>query len=253
MHCINCGHKQNEGRFCAVCGTAMGDQQIEMEQTRSRAIAKSEASPNEFIEKVKGTSKMYGSYFLNYLRRPSEALKHGEKEFVNGLVTIVILGLLVGLAFFSVMTSIGSSYGLSFFSTMSNSLLLILFITALVVGSLFLTTKFLGPDQTFKNIFGIYGTHLIPSTFLVVIALVLILLKAYVFGNLLLSFALIFAFFIVPLYILIKLLQQEESALDPLYCVIVYIVIFGIAFSIFLSVVGDTIMGDVISRSNFFL
>lgn len=136
---------------------------------------------------------------------------------------------------------------------MSNSLLLILFITALVIGSLLLTTKFLGPDQTFKNIVGIYSTHLIPSTFLVVIALVLILLKAYVFGNLLLSFALIIAFFIVPLYILIKLLPQEESALDPLYCVIVYIVIFGIAFSIFLSVVGDTIMGDVMSRSNFFL
>ena len=131
-----------------------------------------------------------------------------------------------------------ASYEPSFTSVIGSSLLFVFISTAIIIGSLFLTIKFLGSEHSFKSITGIYGTHLIPSTFLVLISFILLLLKAYTYSNFLLSFALLFSFFIIPLYILIKLLTKEEGGIDPLYCVLAYIVIFGIAFSIYLRSFG---------------
>jgi hypothetical protein len=254
LHCVNCGHKQSGGKFCAVCGMALGDQLIEVGQTRSRAVVKSDTQSNEHFEKIKAAAKMYWRYFLTYLKQPSAVLKLGEKEFLHGIITIILMAVFVGLFLFKRVTLsfLDSSYELSFFAVMGSSLLFVFISTAIVIASLFLTTKFLGTDQSFKRIAGIYGTQLIPSTFLVVLALFLLFLKAYAYSNFLLSFALLFAFFIIPLYILIKLLTQEEALIDPLYCVIAYVVIFGIAFSLYLILLGDSLMGIFVSHSNFF-
>jgi hypothetical protein len=257
LHCINCGHKQSEGKYCAACGTALGNEVIGSRLTRNNSIGKTDTRPNETVEKVKMASKMYWSYLLNYLKNPSDVLNQEEKEFVNGIVNIVIMAVLVGLSFFILLKRVALSflvipYEPHFFSTMSGSLLFILITTAIVICSLLLTLKFLGPVQSFKRIVCIYGTQLIPSTFLVLIAFILLLLKAYTFGNFLLSFALLFAFLIVPLYILIRLLKQEVEILDPHYCVAVYVVIFGIAFSILFILLGDFVTGSMMGRFNLF-
>ena len=75
LHCINCGHKQSEGKYCAACGTALGNDVIGAELTRSKPIGKSDTQSNEYVEKVKMVSKMYWSYLLNYLKNPSDVLK----------------------------------------------------------------------------------------------------------------------------------------------------------------------------------
>ena len=140
---------------------------------------------------------MYWSYLLNYLKNPSDVLNQEEKEFVNGIVNIVIMAVLVGLSFFvllkrSALSFLVSPYEPHFLSTLGSSLLFIFITTVIVICSLLLTLKFLGPVQSFKRIVSIYGTQLIPSTFLVFIAFILLLLKAYTFGNFLLSFALLY-------------------------------------------------------------
>lgn len=257
MHCINCGHKQSEGKYCAACGTALSNDVIGAELTRSKPIGKSDTGPNEYVEKVKMASKMYWSYLLNYLKNPSDILNQEEKEFVNGIVNIVIMAVLVGLSFFvllkrSALSFLVSPYEPHFLSTLGSSLLFIFITTVIVIFSLLLTLKFLGPVQSFKRIVSIYGTQLIPSAFLVFIAFILLLLKAYTFGNFLLSFALLYAFLIVPLYVLIRLLKQEVEMLDPHYCIAVYVVIVGVAYSIFLILLGDILTGSMMSRLNFF-
>jgi len=252
LHCINCGHEQSEGKFCAVCGVVLGEFLIEGEQTRNRISGRSNQQPNEYIERVKNASKTYWNYFLNYLRQPSLALKQGEKEFLNGILNIVTMAFILGLFLFTSMKRVPSSffeasYEPSFTSVIGSSLLFVFISTAIIIASLFLTIKFLGSEHSFKSIAGIYGTHLIPSTFLVLISFILLLLKAYTYSNFLLSFALLFAFFIIPLYILIKLLTKEEDGIDPLYCVLAYIVIFGIAFSIYLFLLEGSLIVDVLN------
>ena len=252
MHCINCGYEQSEGKFCAICGVALGDNLIELVQTRSRVSGQYDQRSSEYIEKVKNASKMYWNYFLNYLKNPSLALKQGEKEFLNGIINIVTLAFIIGLFLFTFMKRVTSSfleasYELSFTAVIGSSLLFIFFSTAIIIASLFLTIKYLGSEHSFKSIAGIYGTHLIPSTVLVFISFILLLLKAYTYSNLLLSFALLFAFFIIPLYILIKLLTKEEAVIDPLYCVLAYVVIFGIAFTVYLFLLEGSFIGGMLN------
>lgn len=253
LHCINCGHEQSEGKFCAICGMPFNEQLIGVEQTRSRSAEKHALQSNKYVEKVKTSSKMYLDYFLNYLKSPSTVFKQGEKEFSNGVINIGTLAIFVGLLLFTFMKRIPlpffeASHEPSFFSVISSSLLFFFISTVIIVGSLFLTIKFLGPEHSFKSIIGIYGTHLIPSTFLVLISFILLLLKAYVYSNFLLSFALLFAFFIIPLYILIRLLTQEVGEIDPLYCVVAYIILFVIVFSIYLLLSEGSLIGDVLKR-----
>ncbi|WP_186672571.1 hypothetical protein [Sporosarcina sp. BP05] len=190
---------------------------------------------------------------MNYLKHPSLVLKQGEKEFSNGIINIGIMAFFMGLILFTFMKRAPfpfheASYEPSFISVVGGCLLFVVISTVIIVGSLYLTTKFLGPEQSFKSFIGIYGTHLIPSTFLVLIAFILLLLKAYTYSNFLLSFALLFSFFVIPLYILIKLLTQEVGGIDPLYCVIAYIVTFGIAFTIYLVLLQGSLIVDVLNR-----
>ncbi|NYF23765.1 hypothetical protein [Sporosarcina sp. JAI121] len=229
---------------------------VVMEQG-SGGATKPNIQPNETIEKIKVAARLYWDYFVTYLKSPSNVIEREEKNAMNGIVTIVIMAIFIGLSFFTLLkrmafSFLAYSYEPSFFSVIGSSILSIFIITAIVIGSLFLTVKFLGPDHSLTSLVGIYGTHLIPSTFLALIALLLLVIKAYVFGNFLLSFALLLAFLVVPLFILTKLVKQEALTLDPLYCVIVYVVIFGIAFSIFLMFLGDSMTGGIISQLDAF-
>lgn len=253
LHCINCGHRQSEGKFCAICGISLGDKLIGVKRTRSRAAGKSGLQSNKYIKRIKIASEMYWNYFLTYLKHPSLVLKQGEKEFSNGIINISFMAFFVALLLFTIMKRVPlpileASYEPSFISVVGSSLLFVFISTVIIASSLFLTTKFLGPEQSFKSIIGIYGTHLIPSTFLVLVSFILLLLKAYAYSNFLLSFALLLAFFIIPLYILIKLLTQEVGGIDPLYCVLAYIVIFGIAFTIYLVLSEGSLVIDVLNR-----
>ena len=80
LHCINCGNKQSEGKFCAICGMTLGSQIIDVEKAKSRITIRTDTQTNDYIEKLKAVSKMYWTYFLTYLRRPSEVLKQGGKR-----------------------------------------------------------------------------------------------------------------------------------------------------------------------------
>ncbi|MER2090333.1 MAG: hypothetical protein ABS920_11395, partial [Sporosarcina sp.] len=180
----------------------------------SGGATKPNIQPNETIEKVKAATRLYWGYFVTYLKSPSEVIEQEEKDAMNGIVTIVIMAIFIGLSFFTLMKRMAFSflvysYEPSFFSDIGSSILFIFIITAIIIGSLFLTLKFLGPDQSLAGLVGIYGTHLIPSTFLALIALLLLVIKAYVFGNFLLSFALLLAFLVVPLFVLTKLVRSE--------------------------------------------
>ena len=234
LYCIHCGHHQRAGKFCAGCGTVLGselDGAVEAVVLTSRR-----RQSNDYVGKMKVLVKQYGHYFLKYLKRPSEVCKQGEKEFTNGTVTIGLFAVFVGLAAFITVKDAALSM-----------IAYVLLSTVMVLGSLYVTTMFLGPEQPFKKLVGLYGTHLIPATFLVCIAFIFQLLNANTLGNLLLLFALLFVLSIVPLYILVKLLTPDVSVIDPLYSVVVYMVVFSILSYICLAVFGDFIAGDMLN------
>jgi hypothetical protein len=236
LYCINCGNHQREGQFCAKCGTALGGEVIGTRMVATRR------QTTDYAEKLSALFKGYGQYFWKHLKQPGEVFTYGKKEFANAMGTIGMLSVFVGLAIFICMREIESPS----LSMIGSAMAYVLVTTLIVVGSLYVTTMFLGPEQSIKNLISLYGTHLIPSTALVVIAFLFLLLKINILGNLLLLFALLFALFIVPLYIVVKLLSLDVVTLDPLYSVAVYLIISGVISYISLAVFGDFIMEDML-------
>ena len=247
MYCIHCGQRQSDGNFCAKCGTAFGSDVMGNVQTMRRGAEKVESSSNAYADKVKVASKMYGNYFLRYLKHPVEVFKQGEKEFSNAVVTLFMMAILVGLVLFTFMTGAASPSveESSSFAVISGASAYALISMIVVLASLFLTTMFPGPEQSIKRLIVIYGTHLLSPIILVVIALVLLLLQASTFAIILLLFAFLLAFFIVPLYMLAKLVTEESTSVDPLYSVMIYLVIVGIISTVIFMIFGDAVVGNL--------
>ena len=241
MYCIHCGNQQREGQFCARCGTALDSEVIGM-----RTVAVRRQS-TDYVEKLSTIIQGYGQYFWKRMKQPGEVFTQGDKEFSRAVVTIVLLSIFAALAIFTSTKEVESPSLLM----IGNVMAYVLLTTIIVVGSLYVTTIFLGPEQSIKEFVTLYGTHLIPSTVLGVIAFLFLLLSINALGNLLLLFALLFALLIVPLYIVVKVLTLDVSALDPLYGVVVYLIIFGIISYICLAVFGDFIMGDLLDWLGF--
>ena len=53
--------------------------------------------PNIHVEKMKAQSKMYGSYFMQHLKRPSHAFNQSQEGFLNGLISVILLGVVFAL------------------------------------------------------------------------------------------------------------------------------------------------------------
>ncbi|CAM4117103.1 Yip1 family protein [Lederbergia lenta] len=270
MICTSCQHEQNTGNFCGKCGNKLVDQDAEKisAETVTTATQQSAATgdhvaqptqPNVHIEKVKDTSKKYWSYFTHYMKQPARIFENQQQEFVNGVISIGIFAFLIGIILYSFVQSVArstfGSYGSllmkeyagpTFFTAFGSVFIFTIICMILVTFSLFIIGKFFGPGYTYKEIVSHYGTHLIPFILLLVISFILILLKSYVAGNALLSIVLLFSIIILPLYIVGKYLAQKSSLIDPLYAFIIYIVLFGILFSIFTGIMMDSIVGEIL-------
>lgn len=278
MKCSNCQHEQDSGKFCGKCGTVLTAQAGGMEEsplqktqeestsfsataTPSAAapVYQAPVEPNQHVEKVKETSKQYWNYFLQYLKKPGSILEQPSNNLVNALITIAVFALIFSLAIYKNLSivlqpfeEIGGIFGESqnmmpsFFSVFFSSVLCIALIFLLSSASLYLVNKFAGPDKSFKNIISAFGTLLIPSTVLMIVAYVLLLIESLIIGNVLAIASLSFSISVMPLYLMTALLKQSSKAIDSFYAFIAYIIIFAISLSILMSVFFDSTIGQYI-------
>src|SRR5699024_1100550 len=120
--CTNCESLQEEGKFCAKCGSETIDVNKEEptnEEQTDDSHADTQAEPaKEATEKasnnvnpahqegvaveaqvnnpqasgidVKEVSTEYWNYFIQLFKNPTEALRHTENEFINGIINIIL-------------------------------------------------------------------------------------------------------------------------------------------------------------------
>jgi hypothetical protein len=219
-----------------------------VENKRSR-VRQSRERPNMGVEKVKGTLIAYRKYFTHYFKKPVDVFLQNENEYLNGVITIVIFALLTGISYFGLRDSFDSIES-SFFQVVSETFLFIVVSTFIALLSLYVINKLFGPELELQNIIGIYGTHLFPIIVLVLLSNVFILMNLIVFGNVLLVVAVLYAIFILPLYLLTKLLAQQATNIDPHYSFISYIIVFSILFSAYLLLATDLNIGDIVEKFN---
>ncbi|MFS0576587.1 hypothetical protein AB1K83_13195 [Sporosarcina sp. 179-K 3D1 HS] len=252
MICIQCGHSQETGKFCGKCGTrfegSTSGVPVNLEHvTATETIAQAQLEPNVHVEKLKAQSKMYGSYFMQQLKKPSRSFQEGQEEFTNALISIILFCVLTAGAIYTMIRSVVSGFvEVPFLSTIINNMAFTLVLIALALISLFTINKFFGSQLTLKSIASLYGAHLSLLLVTAAAAFLFMLMKSYTFGNVALALTVLLAIFILPLYLISTLLTQKPTGLDPLYGFFLYLVLFLILFAIFVTIMADSALGQFI-------
>lgn len=287
--CITCGNEQEVGKFCGKCGAKfeegvtpvstsdIGPISTETSKVEVNATANPDsvvqaptrsvpAQPNEHVEKVKGQSKKFWNYFTKYIKNPSEIFATGEREFVNALISIFLFALIFSVTVYvsisgfarQAMDGLGEIGGLfmdeyqgpPFFTVFTSAFMFTLVSVALVVVALLITSKLFGPAISWKEIVSHYGTLILTSSVLAIIGLLLLIFKAFLFGNIIVILSFLLMLIVVPSFIISRLLLSQSKSVDRFYGYLLYIVLFAIIYSIYITIIADSTIGRVIDQLN---
>ncbi|KXH84078.1 hypothetical protein [Sporosarcina sp. HYO08] len=200
---------------------------------------------NESMMQIKGKVIKYWHFVLGYMKNPVDVFQQGKNEFGNGMITAILFAVIAGVCQFAIQTN----KDVSFLTVVSETALFLIIGVAIASTSLFVINKLFSAELSFKKMVGIYGTHMIASLILVCVTYILILVNFIAFGSALLVVLTSYTIFLLPLYILTRLLSEHATNIDPLYSYVSYIVMFSILYSIYLHIVTDR--GVTIFFSNF--
>lgn len=255
MKCPICDHEQTIGSFCSICGNKLiqpildlgSTVAVEKIATRSRHV-----EPNIYVENIKKKSKLYSSYFMQQLKKPTHTYNQSEKDTGNSITSIILFTLLLTLSYFLFIKNTNLNHSLSFFSFSIEVFLLTLLMIGIVVLSLFIINHFFGLPHTFKAVISFYGGQLSPLIIGIAVSILLMIVKSFTYGNILLAICLFLAIFILPLYIITFLLTKNPIGIDPLYGTFLYIAVFTILFLLFSTIIGNTTLVGYFNNLTFF-
>ena len=278
MKCENCGFEQEEGKFCGQCGSQIAATNEQMEEivdatkgNQPEGKGKQVRGNSETMEKVKDTTKMYSTYFMKHLKRPSLIFSSREESFKYGLTNIVITTVLIALIFYMLINNfvqstfgyydgmgigdaLTNSYavGPSFLSVFSYTIIFALISIAIVVFILFLINHLFGTAYSIKEIVSIYGAHLTSVIVLGLVAFLLVILKSNIVGGYIWLLVISLVLSIIPVYLISSLLTRRSKSIDPVYGYLLYLISVGIAFIIIFSIIIDSRLGDFIDEMPIF-
>ncbi|WP_029271113.1 YIP1 family protein [Virgibacillus alimentarius] len=287
MKCIKCGFEQMEGKFCGQCGTSLSkeihgtnlsEKEGELKKEEQAATVDNTSTQN-FQEETKGAShqqalnhtvtektKMYGSYFVNYLKQPSIAFSTRGEAFTHGLISMAIVAFLMALSFYLLVRNFARAAfegygdlftdayysGPSLFSVFVYAFIFMIISMGIVVILLYIINHLFGTAYQLKEMIGIYGTHLVPIIVLTGVTFLLILLKSNTIGGYLLLFTLGLVLTSFPLYLISSLLTRQSKNLEPLYAYLIYIISVAIVFGIFVFVMMDSAFGRMLDQIGYY-
>ncbi len=275
MKCVNCASEQASGKFCGKCGSALevtSSPTVEVQQTATVENVTSQttqqptstAKPNEHVELVKKTSKMYVSYVKEFIKQPSRIFQVTDQQFLNSIITIAIILLLASYTVFlavktfykntvgmagSLVSMFGGEFGneilpkIEFFPIFGKAFMFFLMLLAISVAISFAVTKLSKQQLHFKQLISIYGTLLLPVIGIVLLAFLFILINKLVFGIALLVLGFAVAVYVYPLR-LVTTHFGGESKLDASHKGLIYFV----GFSFVCYVIGSQYVKDIIDQ-----
>ncbi|BDH61242.1 hypothetical protein MTP04_13720 [Lysinibacillus sp. PLM2] len=194
--------------------------------------------PNVHVERMKEQSTMFFNSFVQYLKKPSTIFNNGEREFINGIISLSIFVFIISLAFFGAINSTFGFFGNSFIIFLRvffPALIIIALIVGVVLFGIFLISMWFGPNNSLKEVIGFLGALTNPVSMLAVLALLFSFIAPALGGNLI-TLSLVLAIFIVPLYIIGHLLSIKSKAVDSFYAYLIYVGGTSVAFFILMTI-----------------
>ncbi|RBP02511.1 hypothetical protein [Rossellomorea aquimaris] len=240
MKCSSCLNEQDSGKFCGKCGaglTETGNHPLPSAYTEvaaaSQTVAPEPVNVNENVVKAKESVSKYWNYALQILKKPADALKNGESQFLNGIITIAIMVIASSLsiyflankyykAMFGGLGSLLSEGGmggqsLPFFNITSTlSLFALLFIVGALI-SVFVAAKFMLEGFTIKELLAQFGGVLVPFAALNVVAIVFGLMGSIQLTLILTGISLFYTIVVMPAIVVYDRAMKSGKSLNRIY------------------------------------
>ncbi|MDS9472439.1 hypothetical protein [Sporosarcina pasteurii] len=245
MECSHCGHKQNHGYYCGMCGVQLNTTGY-VNHTPSSVTASNEQTnhlpatmeSNVQFDQLKEKVIHFLQYFLSYFKNPTHIFKHKHEEYKNGIISILLFTMIVGLSFYNLaLNNMYLTSEPSFTSYFGSFFVIILGFMMIGLLAVIIINHIFGPQFSYNSIISIYGAHLPLFTLLTLLSFIL---KSFSLGSTLLVMSVLFAIFVLPFYIMIYLLTNQSVGLDSFYACIIYLFTFSILLLLFLSFFGDS-------------
>ncbi|MFJ8064781.1 hypothetical protein ACIQYS_09125 [Psychrobacillus sp. NPDC096426] len=214
---------------------------------KKRASAQ-RVEPNIHMENMKKKSKQYSTYFMKQFKYPSRAFEEGEKDFSNGLLSILLFAIVYTISLFLVVNRNYFGESLGFFPFFVQIMLLVFLLVGIVIFALYIANNFFGSPNSLKAIISFYGGQLSPVVVSVGVSFLLMAIQSFTYGNFVLIVSFIFALFVLPLYLVSFLATKKAPGLDPLYGFILYIAVFVLLFLILVTILAGTMLGTYLDR-----
>lgn len=217
-----------------------------------------QSQQNIHIENIKENSQRYVSFIKEYLLHPSAVVERASQNFINGLITFILLILLTaGSAFYigkrfidssikkftggfgsanmfeeELMSEMGMKvYDFLPFPSFMSGFLFMLALFGLSFGVVLLVLFISKQQFDIKEVIAIQGTYSLPAVILALLSFVLLLIGSYSLAVLALLFAVLIGVFYYPVQIAMNEFTQGAQ-LDRIYRGLIYFVIMLVVTSI---------------------
>lgn len=272
--CPNCNYEQDEGKFCAKCGTAtveattsaeqrnneikeesvasqLPPQSSDKEQTAA-TIEQSNADTQQTIEVTKQALGQYWDYVLFLLKNPSRAFNMNANHFIYGLVNMGIYVIAFSLSIYFLANSLfkrhggmwSEAYSIPFFRANSSMVLLMIIIMAIVFFSAFIVIKLAKGRLDFKTLIAQFGGLIVPFAALNVIAVLGGLIGSLPITLIPIFASSLFAYTYIPVIFAYEKVSQVNSQGQKIYFSLLTVVLIAV-FSLILS---DVVIANIIEN-----
>lgn len=289
MHCTNCNHYNEGGKFCENCGAKLpvevaatsetvGQSPVQPEYTQQQepvyhtppqhtgypGSGQPPAQPNVYLQNAKNVSRLYFNYFGAILKRPYSSIQNiGGEQLVNGIITLVLFSLLAPLMVYFYLGSMARKYfsdspfmdnvvntNLSFGDFVIKPTLSLVVLSLLIATFCFCAIKLAKINAGYRDVIARFGALLVPFLGLMVIAFVLSILQLEIFSIFLVG-AFLGLLFVAPPLVITSWVKKDARGLDAVYGILLtYIATF-----ITLDIIGKAIVNildDIVPGSKFF-
>ncbi|MFD2706967.1 zinc ribbon domain-containing protein [Salibacterium lacus] len=244
MKCQSCGSEWEEGAvFCVYCGTREGEEQEkEVSQEQSAATVAGAVG--------KETAASFGKGYLDFVKHGLQtpvkmAAGLTEKEWVYGLVSLLLFIIFLPLTFFVHLSSIPMGMiQISFGSGFMQPAFILLLLFAVMLAVIFGALKLMHSGTSFQQIIAVYGSLVTAGAVLTAASLLLALIHVVS-----LSFLFLFVSLSVTATALVTtyyLLNKTQSGLDSFYASLGTFCVMG-AVTYF---IAESIVRNILNQMN---
>lgn len=259
MQCRQCDAPlEADAKFCTNCGAKVLDNTVEDQAQTSEPVgekgtmhaeteAQAQEKANDYVEQGKQVTKQYWNFIPGALGHPFQTSKRvSDGDKINAIITLALFSILLPLFAYTTIRKLSDGYFQPpFFDMVIKPFFVLVIFFVVLIAVKFGVAKLMKANVTFWDVLTIFGTLMILPTVVAFGSLILSFVSSYTFSTILFFFSISFTSIASMASVFsLKARAPEKAGLDAVYGVI----ITYIAMAIIVFIIGDSVVGNLISE-----